>query len=125
MKTLIAVALSLMPLPALAQAGPGPNMNFVTPAEIQSLVAKAKTEKRTAGIGTVERITKVGPYEMQVEYRTGPTRPALHLKDAGWAYVVSGTGGYTWAFRIAAALLMCGCLATLGMTRHPIRPQHA
>ena len=39
-------------------------------------------------------------------------------------YVVSGTGGYTWAFRIAAALLLCGCLATLGMTRHPIRPQH-
>jgi MFS family permease len=40
-------------------------------------------------------------------------------------YVVSGTGGYTWAFRIAAALLMCGCLATLGMTRHPIKPQYA
>jgi len=91
MKILLAGALLLMPLPALAQAGPGPNMNFVTPAEIQKLVAKAKTEKRTAGIGTVERITKVGPYEMQVEYRTGPTRPALHHKDAGWAYVVSGT----------------------------------
>jgi ACS family glucarate transporter-like MFS transporter len=40
-------------------------------------------------------------------------------------YVVSGTGGYTWAFRIAAALLFCGCLATLGMTRRPIKPQYA
>ncbi len=40
-------------------------------------------------------------------------------------YVVSGTGGYTWAFRIAAALLFCGCLATLGMTRRPIEPQFA
>jgi ACS family glucarate transporter-like MFS transporter len=39
-------------------------------------------------------------------------------------YVVSGTGGYTWAFRIAAALLFCGCLATLGMTRRPIKPQY-
>ncbi|HET7889090.1 MAG TPA: MFS transporter [Bradyrhizobium sp.] len=40
-------------------------------------------------------------------------------------YVVAGTGGYTWAFRIAAALLFCGCLATLGLTRRPIEPQHA
>jgi ACS family glucarate transporter-like MFS transporter len=40
-------------------------------------------------------------------------------------YVVSGTGGYTWAFRIAAALLLCGCLATLAMTRKPVEPQYA
>ena len=29
--------------------------------------------------------------------------------------VVAGTGGYSWAFRIAAALLVCGALATLLM----------
>ena len=40
-------------------------------------------------------------------------------------YVVSGTGGYAWAFRIAAVLLFCGCLATLFLTRRPIKPQHA
>ena len=40
-------------------------------------------------------------------------------------YVVAQTGGYTWAFRIAAALLLCGCVATLSMTRRPILPQHA
>src|SRR6201994_537795 len=40
-------------------------------------------------------------------------------------YVVAGTGGYTWAFRIAACLLFCGCLFTLVMTRKPIQPQHA
>jgi ACS family glucarate transporter-like MFS transporter len=39
-------------------------------------------------------------------------------------YVVSGTGGYTWAFRIAAALLLCGCLVTLTMTRRPVKPQY-
>jgi MFS family permease len=39
-------------------------------------------------------------------------------------YVVSGTGGYTWAFRIAAALLLCGCMATLVLTRKPIKPRH-
>jgi ACS family glucarate transporter-like MFS transporter len=39
-------------------------------------------------------------------------------------YVVSGTGGYAWAFRIAAALLLCGCLVTLTMTRRPVKPQY-
>jgi MFS family permease len=40
-------------------------------------------------------------------------------------YVVSGTGGYIWAFRIAAALLVCGAIATLTLARKPIAPQHA
>ncbi len=40
-------------------------------------------------------------------------------------YIVAGTGGYTWAFRIAAVLLLCGCLVTLTMTRRPIEPQYA
>ncbi len=40
-------------------------------------------------------------------------------------YVVAGTGGYDWAFRIAALLLLCGALATLTMTRRPIVAQHA
>jgi MFS family permease len=39
-------------------------------------------------------------------------------------YVVAGTGGYTWAFRIAAVLLLCGCVATLTLTRRPIAPEH-
>lgn len=40
-------------------------------------------------------------------------------------YVVAGTGGYSWAFRVAAALLVCGAVATLTMTRRPIAPQYA
>jgi ACS family glucarate transporter-like MFS transporter len=39
-------------------------------------------------------------------------------------YVVAGTGGYVWAFRIAAALLLCGAIATIVMTRKPIEPQN-
>ncbi len=40
-------------------------------------------------------------------------------------YVVSATGGYDWAFRAAALLLVCGALATLTMTRRPITSRHA
>jgi MFS family permease len=38
-------------------------------------------------------------------------------------YVVADTGGYIWAFRIAAVLLVCGAVATLLMTRKVIEPQ--
>lgn len=40
-------------------------------------------------------------------------------------YVVAGTGGYDWAFRIAAILLLCGGVATLALTRRPIAPEYA
>ena len=40
-------------------------------------------------------------------------------------YVVSGTGGYDWAFRVAAALLLLGAVVTLTMTRKPIQAQYA
>ena len=78
-------------LPAMAQTAPEAAKLFASAADIQTFVAKARTEKKTAGIGTVEPIATVGPYQMQLEYRTGPTRPALHHRDAGWAYVVQGS----------------------------------
>ena len=39
-------------------------------------------------------------------------------------YIVAGSGGYTWTFRIAAALLLCGAITTLLMTRKTIQPQY-
>jgi MFS family permease len=38
-------------------------------------------------------------------------------------YIVAGTGGYTWAFVVAAGLLLVGAIATLTMTRRPIEPE--
>ncbi|MBY3002051.1 MFS transporter [Rhizobium leguminosarum] len=38
-------------------------------------------------------------------------------------YVVAATGGYQWAFAIAAVLLIFGAIATLTMTRKPIAPE--
>lgn len=38
-------------------------------------------------------------------------------------YVVSATGGYSWAFGIAAALLVVGAVVTVTMTRKPIPPE--
>ncbi|MES0006720.1 MFS transporter [Mesorhizobium sp. M0062] len=38
-------------------------------------------------------------------------------------YVVAATGGYDWAFGVAAALLLVGAVATLTLTRKPIEPE--
>jgi ACS family glucarate transporter-like MFS transporter len=38
-------------------------------------------------------------------------------------YVVAATGGYTWAFGIAALLLLIGAVVTLTMTRKVIVPE--
>lgn len=38
-------------------------------------------------------------------------------------YVVAATGGYDWAFGVAAGLLVVGAVATLTMTRKPIAPE--
>lgn len=38
-------------------------------------------------------------------------------------YIVSNTGGYTYAFGIAGGLLLIGSLATLTLTRKPIEPE--
>lgn len=90
MKSLLLAALMLAPIPALAQGAPVPPRVFASPADLQALIVKARGEKHTEGIGSVYPISVVGPYQMQLEYRTGPTRPALHHQDAGWAYVVQG-----------------------------------
>lgn len=38
-------------------------------------------------------------------------------------YIVAGTGGYDWAFAVAAGLLLVGAVATLTMSRRPIEPE--
>jgi dipeptide/tripeptide permease len=40
-------------------------------------------------------------------------------------YVVSATGGFAWAFRIAAMLLVAGALVSLGLSRGRIEAEHA
>jgi ACS family glucarate transporter-like MFS transporter len=38
-------------------------------------------------------------------------------------HIIAATGGYTWAFRVAAALAVCSAVVTLTMTRRPIAPE--
>ena len=77
---------------------PIPTKLFATAAEVDAALAKAKAEHKGDDTNTVEVLVSVGPYPVQLEYRTGTTAPSLHKGQAELIYVVDGgctlvTGG--------------------------------
>ena len=91
--------LMLAVLPAAAQEqAPPPVKLYASAAEVKQLLAKAKAEHKGDDTNTVEILANVGPYPVQLEYRTGTTPPSVHHGQAELIYVVDGgctlvTGG--------------------------------
>ena len=77
MKNIIIAAALLIPLPAFAQsAAPPATKLFSSAADVQALIAKAKAEHKSDAANTVELVTTVQGYPVQLEYRTGTTPPS-------------------------------------------------
>jgi len=87
-KILIAAAL-LMPLPVFAQ--PAPTKLFTAGADIPALIAKAKAEQKSPQINSTQPIAVLGPYRVQLEYRTGLTPPTIHHGQAELIHVIQGS----------------------------------
>lgn len=93
---LLAAAIAFA-LPAAAQDKPAaPPKLFASDAEVQSLLAKLRAEHKVGS--TDEIIVSVGPYPIELEYRTAATPPGLHKAQAELIYVAAGgctlvTGG--------------------------------
>jgi hypothetical protein len=93
---LLAAAIAFA-LPAAAQEKPAaPPKLFASDAEVQSLLAKLRAEHKPGS--SDEIIVSVGPYPVELEYRTAATPPGLHKDKAELVYVVAGgctlvTGG--------------------------------
>jgi mannose-6-phosphate isomerase-like protein (cupin superfamily) len=95
---LLAIALLLIPLPALAQSQPPPTKLFTAGADIPALIAKAKAGQKSPTVNSVQPIATLAPYRVQLEYRTGLTPPTVHHGEAELVYVIQGhatlvTGG--------------------------------
>jgi mannose-6-phosphate isomerase-like protein (cupin superfamily) len=94
---LLLATLLAFALPAAAQERPAPPTKlFASAAEVEGLIAKARAEHK--GGNTVEIIASVGPYPVQLEFRTATTPPSVHKQQAELIYVVGGgctlvTGG--------------------------------
>jgi mannose-6-phosphate isomerase-like protein (cupin superfamily) len=92
----LVLALAL-PLAAEAAEPPGPLMS-ASAADVQALIAKAKSDRKPGQNLTVEPLLRLAPYGVNLEYRTGVAPAAVHETEAEMFYVIDGaatvvTGG--------------------------------
>lgn len=80
--------------PALPQAA-ATMKTFTSAAEVQSLLAKAKSEHKEGQVMTAEHILSLSPYVVNLEYRPVEGAVAVHEKEAELVYVIDGTGTLT------------------------------
>jgi mannose-6-phosphate isomerase-like protein (cupin superfamily) len=65
---------------------------FCSSAEVQSLISKAKSERKDGQPIVVERVVQLAPYMANLEYRASVGLAAVHEKEAELMYVVDGSG---------------------------------
>ncbi len=96
----MSIALVLIATAARAQqpapsAGPARDMTphtFTSAADVQALIAKAKSERKDGQANVTERILMLAPYSANLEYRASIGTAAIHEKDAEFFYVIDGSG---------------------------------
>jgi mannose-6-phosphate isomerase-like protein (cupin superfamily) len=65
---------------------------FCSSADVQSLISKAKSERKDGQPIVVERVVQLAPYMANLEYRASVGLAAVHEKEAELMYVVDGSG---------------------------------
>lgn len=71
--------------------------NFVSQAELNALIAKAKTDRKPDQINFTQPLAKYSPYRATFESRMAgkPTNPNIHEQDTEIVYVIDGAGMLT------------------------------
>ena len=90
MKLFLLAVMLCVALPAMAQERMVPTKLFASAAQVDAALAKARAEHKGDDTNTVEVLVSVGPYPVQLEYRTGTTPPSIHRGQAELIYVVDG-----------------------------------
>jgi mannose-6-phosphate isomerase-like protein (cupin superfamily) len=76
--------------PATAPAAP--LKTFASSADVQALIAKAKSERKDGQAIVIEKILNFAPYSANLEYRPSAGAAAVHDKEAEMMYVIEGSG---------------------------------
>jgi mannose-6-phosphate isomerase-like protein (cupin superfamily) len=87
----ICVASILFVASAMAQPAAQPTKTFSSAADVQALIAKAKSERKDGQPMVAERILQLAPYNANLEYRASVGPAAIHEKEAEMFYVIDGT----------------------------------
>jgi mannose-6-phosphate isomerase-like protein (cupin superfamily) len=64
---------------------------YTSSAEITSLIAKAKNDRKGNAPTVTEPILQLAPYNASLEYRAAVGPAAIHEKEAEFFYVIDGT----------------------------------
>ena len=93
----MALVLTLIASAAVAQqpAAQTPDQTpktFTTSADVQALLAKAKSDHKEGQTNVLEPILVLAPYRANLEYRTGVGPGAVHEREAELMYVIDGSG---------------------------------
>lgn len=89
--TLIAAA-QLLTQPVAAQTPAPAEKTFTSAAELESLIAKAKADRKPGQPIVTESILALAPYDLHLEYRASVGAAAVHEHEAEIFYVLDGSG---------------------------------
>src|SRR5450631_3570854 len=81
-----------LPQAPAAQAAAAPMKTFTSAADVQALLAKAKSERKEGQVMVAEPILSLSPYTTNLEYRPVEGAVAVHEKEAELVYVIDGDG---------------------------------
>jgi len=68
---------------------------YSSSADVQALLAKAKSERKDDQVMVAEHILTLAPYTANLEYRPVEGAVAVHETEAELVYVIDGTGTLT------------------------------
>jgi mannose-6-phosphate isomerase-like protein (cupin superfamily) len=87
-----APAASTLPQSPAPQTDAATMKTFTPAADVQALLAKAKTERKEGQVMAAEHILSLAPYVTNLEYRPVEGAVAVHEKEAELVYVIDGGG---------------------------------
>ena len=70
-------------------------ITFCSSADVQAMIAKAKSERKEGQPIVIERVVQLAPYMANLEYRASVGPAAVHEREAELMYVVDGSGTIT------------------------------
>lgn len=99
MRVWIVLTLALAAVPGGAQqrAQPQPPKLSASKADIDALIAKAKSDRKPDQANFIQTVVRESPYQVNLEYRVANVSapPTLHEHEAELFYVVDGSGTMT------------------------------
>ena len=95
--TVVGIAAMAMAQQANQKRAPQPDKTFTSAADVEAMIAKAKSERKPDQANFNQPLLRLAPYGVNLEYRVeGIDTPAtVHEKEAELIYVVDGAATFT------------------------------